>query len=944
MTTQLLPAPATTSVVTTSPVTITVGNRNIDTSVVPYMRYVPIVMLSRNLMPFANANVWIDDVRVNQFTQPASYVQANSVIGKVLDRHEGLYCNTTHAYAEVIEYSERGQVLYINENFLVMNLLPYGPINSNNFTGTTFNVGDLVYQTPDNSGNVSTASMVGQVAYWASQDGALAIIINSGAVSNSAGNLILRKSGSTFLSNVQNQVIGNKFPTNAVVTSTVNVNALFSVNAWNSHHGIVPIATSNANTIQLQANVNSNVVNSIIYITSGGGIGQNAKIISITGNTLITLNTPLSGITGNSYYGIGNVTVDDIGICACICRVPEDASFKFATGSRLISINNGITSTDNSATMLATATFVAGGQLLTNDGEAQTPAIPPTPVQSASAGTTVAPSTPTSTGIDNNSQSNNPTALATPLVQTFYTPKPLTNKIDNGIFCSSINLFFRQKPQNSDTQFPVDVYLVNTVNGYPTSQILASSEVRWEDIATTDGIVTYPDPSNTSTQTKFTFSDPVYLAPGTEYGIVVYSESPNYDVWIGEIGEISVNSPILGQRLASAPPYVSQFFKAQNASAWTPIPNQFLTFVLNKCVFQTNQSVEPSFVHFQIKPMIQNTYIDQLIVHSSDLTFAPCNVAYGIKSFTANSGFFDAGYQIIQKDQPINFGADLNQSSAASNRRRILDAGNANALLLEVDLNTTDPDVSPFFNEETVSAIGFQNIINAGEISNNLITIVTTGNHIHAANIIVTIDAPTGPLAAQATANVLTGGLSGNNLVAINVTNPGGGYIVTPKITITEAGAPSNATVTINGETNQFGGTGLMRYVTRHLTLADGFDAGDMVVYMDVIRPQGTDIRVYYKVLSSLDSQTLDDKTWQIMNLSANIYSPDQKTPVQLTFNTGVNNFGIPNGSVNYTINGITYPIGGKFSSYMIKIVGYAIDPTVPPVILDWRGIAVPAG
>jgi hypothetical protein len=943
-TTQLMPAPATTSVVTTNPVTVTVGTRSIDTSVVPYMRHVPIVIQTRNLMPFANANVWIDDVQVNQYTQQSSYIQANNTIGKVLARGEGLYCNTSHAYAELIEYSERGQVLYVDENFLVLNLLPYGPVNSNNFTNTTYNPGDLVYQTADNSGNIAIASMIGQVVYWANQDGALAITIDSGFVSNASGNLVFRKSGSTFLSNVQNQVIGNKFPANAVVTSTSNVNAKFSVNAWNSYHGVVPFVTGNANTIQLQANVNSNVVNSIIYITSGGGVGQNAKIVSIASNTVITLNTPMSGVAGNSYYGIGNVTVDDIGICSCICRVPEDASVKFPTGARLITINNGGTSTDNAATMLATATFVAGGQLLTNAGVAQTPAIPPTPVQSASAGTTVAPSTPTSTGINNNGQSNNPTALATPLVQTFFTPKPLTNKTDNGIFCSSVNLFFRQKPSGSATQFPVDIYIVNTVNGYPTSTILAASHVRWEDIATTDGVVTYPDPSNTATQTKFTFSDPVYLAPGTEYGLVVYSESPDYDVWVGEIGEISVNSPILGQRLASAPPYVGQFFKAQNASAWTPIPNQFLTFVLNKAVFQTNQSVQPSYVHFNIIPKSQNTYIDQLILHSSDLSFAPCNVAYGIKTFTANSGFFDTSYQIVQKDQPINFGADLSQSSTASNRRRVLDAGNANALLLEVDLGSSDSDVSPFFNEESISAIGFQNIINAGEISNTLIAIVTGGNHINAANIVVTIDAPTGPLATQATANVKSTGLSGNSLIAINVINPGGGYIVTPNITITEASAPSNATVTINGETNQFGGTGLMRYVTRQLTLADGFAAGDLVVYMDVIRPQGTDVRVYYKVLSSLDSQSLDDKTWQIMTLNANVYSPDQKTPVQLTFNTGVNNYGIPNGSVNYTVNGITYPIGGKFSSYMIKIVGFCVDPTVPPVILDWRGVAVPAG
>jgi hypothetical protein len=936
-------------VVTPKPVIVTAGTRHIDVSVVPYMRYVPIVIQTRNLKPFANANVWIDDVRVNQFTQPSSYLKANANFTFAhMSRGEGLYCNNTHAYAQVMEYSVGGSVCYIDENYLTLNLATYGPNNSNSFTKTTYNVGDIVFQTSNNGANVYLASMVGQVVYWANQDGALVITINSGHVSNAAGNLILRKSGSGTLANVLTVVSGEKFPAGTSVVSTKNVNAILTVGAWDSYHGVVPFAVANANTVHVNGRLNSNVVNSSFYITSGGGIGQNAKIITVaagssntdTYHTVITLNTALTGIIGNSYYGIGNVVIDEIGIGAAICRVPEDAAFKFPTGARLITINDGRSSTDNTATMLATATFMAAGQLLTNQGVAFTPGVPPTPLQSASANTTVAPSTPTSTGINNNSQSNNPTALATPLVQTFFTPKPLTNKTDNGIFCSSVNLYFRQKPTGSGTKFPVDVYLVQTVNGYPTSTILGSVAVRWENIATTDGVVTYPSAANTATATKFSFPDPIYLAPGTEYGLVVYSESPDYDVWAGILGQLSINQSLAGVRLASTPPYVGQFFKAQNASAWTPIPNQFLMFTLNKAQF----SLTPAAVQLAVQPYSQNTYIDQIIVHSSDLTLPPANVAYGLKSLTANSGVQDAGYFSIQKDTPYSFGADLNSSTSNNNRRRVIDAGNANALLMNVTMSTSDPDVSPFVHQEALSALGFTNIINAGELNNTQISIITAGNHINAANIVVTIDAPTGDLATQATANVLAAGLSGNNVIAVNIINPGGGYIVTPNITISEASAPSNATALINGETNQFGGNGKMRYITRHLTLANGFDAGDIVVYMDAIRPQGTDIRVYYKVLSSIDTQTLDDKQWQILTLSADVFSPDQKTPVQLTFNTGVNNYGIPNGSVVYTLNGIQYPIGGKFASYQLKIVGFAKDSTVPPVILNWRGIAVPAG
>ena len=44
-------------------------------------------------------------------------------------------------------------------------------------------------------------------------------------------------------------------------------------------------------------------------------------------------------------------------------------------------------------------------------------------------------------------------------------------------------------------------------------------------------------------------------------------------------------------------------------------------------------------------------------------------------------------------------------------------------------------------------------------------------------------------------------------------------------------------------------GNGLARYFTRQVTLADGFDARDIKVYFDAVRPAGTNFYAYYKVL-----------------------------------------------------------------------------------------------
>jgi hypothetical protein len=112
---------------------------------------------------------------------------------------------------------------------------------------------------------------------------------------------------------------------------------------------------------------------------------------------------------------------------------------------------------------------------------------------------------------------------------------------------------------------------------------------------------------------------------------------------------------------------------------------------------------------------------------------------------------------------------------------------------------------------------------------------------------------------------------------------------------------------------------------------------------MNVIRPQGTDISVYYKVLSASDTDPLTNKNWKIMSKAFDVYSADQSTPIQLNFNTGSTAIGSI-GSVSYVENGITYPIGGKFKSFSIKIVLTANDPTVAPVVQNFRAIAIPAG
>lgn len=918
----------------TTPLQTVLGTQTIDKSVIPAIPAKTVVITSYNLKPGANTNYWCDNINVNEFVQPISTLTTNvGFNANLFSVGEGIFCPTTNAYA-VVEETSQGNTLYINENFACLRVTPYGS-NTLASMATQFNVNDIVYQSaPLNTPNVySNNMMMGKVAYWNVATGSLAITVQQGTLY--AGNsYILFKVGSTLLANVTNQAYGNNFPVGAAVYSTSNTSKFFLANTYHSKHGLIAQSETNSSQIRLTGLTSLyNVIGQNVRIVSGTGLGAAANILAANLITAVVNIDSTMTVTGNSHYAIGNSVVDNIGIDVGLFHFPEDVNYYFQSGSRLFTVNDSANSaTDNNATMRSTASFVAAGQLPI--GTAVTPVVQPTPPLSPAANTTVTPSAPTSISINNNSPVNNPAAVAYPLVQTFFTPQANTNGTSYGCFATSVNLFFQSVPTGNSTQFPVTVYLVTTVNGYPTSNVLAVSTMRTEEINITDGSNTFPNSANSFTYTNFQFADPVYLQPGTEYGIAIYSESPSYNVWTAQIGQPVAN----GTALVSQSPYVGSFFKPQNASAWNPIQDIQLMFTLNKAAF----SQSPTSAIFSVVPPVQNTYMDMIMIHSADLTFPAANIVYGVQSTIANSGSQDSAFKPVNSDIPFYYGGDLINSSLDSNRRRLIQAGNANSCLVQVTMQSNNPDISPIFNGEAFGVVSFGNIINTGGISQDDITILTPGNHINAANIVVTIGAPTGDNGLQATGYVAS--LSGNSVIAVTISNPGAGYISSPTITLSEPSAPANATAFVTGEDQQAGGNFNVRYITRPITLADGFDSGDLAVFLEAIRPQGTDISVYYKVLSAFDTQPLANVYWQLMTKVNDIYSPDQQTSVNINYNTGFNSLGVPFGTAQYIQNGIVYPLGGKFKTFQIKIVMSANDPTVPPEVQSMRIAAIPSG
>ena len=171
--------------------------------------------------------------------------------------------------------------------------------------------------------------------------------------------------------------------------------------------------------------------------------------------------------------------------------------------------------------------------------------------------------------VNDNSTATRDTGWYDPLAQSFLVESK------GGAFLTSADLFFNTK----DNRIPVSIQVREMANGYPTTKVLAFSDV-----------TLLPSQINLSENgtvlTKFTFPSPIYVRENREYCLVVLSDSNEYKLWISRMGEDDVTN----DRTISEQPYAGVLFKSQNASTWTADQYEDLKFNLFKAEFAENTS------------------------------------------------------------------------------------------------------------------------------------------------------------------------------------------------------------------------------------------------------------------------------------------------------------------------------------------------------------------
>lgn len=896
-----------------------------------FMRNQEITLVSKGLCPDLNANIFFDSTDVKRFTQKPSKLTVTSMATPFFQDEEVINV-TTNAYARVITTSNN--FIYLNENYISLNIAPFA---ANTLAVNTLYENDIIYQTAGNtiSGRITFAGSVERYERTSTTHAYLVLKPIDGSLRKfSANSLLFVKDSNTLRLNISpTQTAYDNFPVGSLIYSKRNVTKNAVISVYNHHSGVIAFANSNdTNVIHVSGNLSGTAANTFT-IAAGSGLGSQRTISAVSANGfMITLSANVT-VSSNSKYTYGNHQVDDYGVLTGLFHIPEVGNANFPAGRRLLTITDAATSTSDDYKMRAFNYYSAVGNhglisdytRITND--------------------TLAPSK--QIAINNLDITKNNKKFF-PLSQTFFTPATPNSHTSgisselNVLQIAGVDLYFAEKPTSGDLQLPIKVTINDVENDLPTTRIIGQSIVDAKDV----NVTTIPDPASVTSMTTFRFSPPVIVSPGKEYAITVTTSSPDYALFTAEIGgEILGTTP---PRRVSEQPYIGDFYKAQNASNWTPIPNEDLMFRIRYANWATSTT---STITFVPDNLLSNVNVDSILIHSTDLKFKPTSINYSFKSTTV-AGAQDTNFTDITPGKFYNFSEDANTNikTFADARRRRIVAGNNESFQVKAILSTTDPNVAPALDIERLSAVAAEYIINDAGISVGDITFTNLGRHSNAANITVTFSAPDRADGETASARVLaltnaTANISNTfstfsgNISMILVTDSGSGYYNAPTITLSEPGCSDNATATIAGENGTSGGNCKAKYVTKVITLADGFDAGDIRFFMDCNRPIGTDILVYYKVKSGEDSDAFENKRWQLMQKVNDNFSKDQNQIIELEFRSSLDV-----NRISYIENGITYPLGGKFKHYAIKIVMTSKSASVIPYVRNYRAIATPAG
>ena len=177
--------------------------------------------------------------------------------------------------------------------------------------------------------------------------------------------------------------------------------------------------------------------------------------------------------------------------------------------------------------------------------------------------------------------------------------------------------------------------------------------------------------------------------------------------------------------------------------------------------------------------------------------------------------------------------------------------------------------------------------------------------------------------------------IANSHVSNVVVVTTGSGYTQNPTINIgTVSGVGSiNAVVQCTGEERNSGGPIRAKYISRRVSLKDGFDASDLKIVLNAYKPLGTNIHVYYKIKNGDDPEDFDLKSYTLMSqeTSAGTTSKGKDDIQEFIYKTSSD-------TIAYISNKVRYE---TFKTFAIKIAMVANTSYDMPKVKDMRAIAL---
>jgi hypothetical protein len=798
----------------------------------------------------------------------------------------------------------------IGDRIIDVSVIPYMRDNVVLFTGSDFKPDTVLYPFFDNSivkqyvARANKFKLSGNnLSFQTTTGNAERVNIRNMATATINGSALVIKTSNTeaYVVSVDANTTFNIASANLIGTVS---GASYKIEAYEHYTGTAVAATANTVTLAthaIEANNIGTYVGSTINIVRGTGAGQTRTISAYnTATRIATVSSNFSPTPStDSVYSIGDLTTTRAGDIAGLYFIPTGV---FRTGEKLFKLIDTSSGDVGGSSTNGDATFFAQG-LLQQKETTIVSAIVPT-IQRSDVSQTI-PVTGTS------QTTTRVSGYWDPLAQTFLID-PINSS--QGVYLSKVRVCFKTK----DSTIPVTLQVRPTVNGYPSSSVvypLASVTMTPDKVKTT----LVPSLDDETKYTEFVFEAPIFLQPG-EHSFVILANSKNYEMFVGEIGK----TDLVTSRQISDQPYGGSLFLSQNGSTWTADQNLDMSFRLYYKDFTRSTGT----AYFNVIAPTSNVVYDLVQMISSEVQVANTSIVYEYDSEIDGTGG-KTGYRNIIP------GYDLDMNDQYG--RRVLNSAANTTFNVKVTMATTNQRISPQLDMSRFGFIAVENRINNLGLSNTDIIVTNGGSNYEGMdNVAITISGGGGS-DAQAVANVSNGVID-----RIFITNAGSGYVTSPTITISSLTANgANATAIVNGEDSASGGNSLVRYITRRVTLNDGFDSGDLRVYLTAYKPSQGNIHVYYKILSQSDSDTFDEKNYKLMTElgNTNFVSLSKSDYRELTFAPGANGFS--ENAINYTSNGSAF---NSFKTFAIKIVLTGTNPTDVPKVRDFRAIALPSG